>query len=241
LPVAFTDMGLQQVKNIEDPIRAYAASELGEVIRGAAVAEDSLRPLPLPDKPSIAVLPFQNMSGDPEQEYFADGMVEEIITALSRFKWLFVIARNSSFTFKGKAVDVKEVGRRLGVRYVLEGSVRKAAGKVRITGQLIDAATGAHLWADRFERDLTDVFALQDEVTVAVVSAIQPKLFQTEIAMATRRRPENLTAYDFYLRALPQSYLATREGVAEAIRLAHRALELDPRFGLSRLWQVSVT
>jgi len=232
LPVAFTDMGLQQVKNIEDPIRAYAASELGEVIRGAAVAEDSLRPLPLPDKPSIAVLPFQNMSGDPEQEYFADGMVEEIITALSRFKWLFVIARNSSFTFKGKAVDVKEVGRRLGVRYVLEGSVRKAAGKVRITGQLIDAATGAHLWADRFERDLTDVFALQDEVTVAVVSAIQPKLFQTEIAMATRRRPENLTAYDFYLRALPQSYLATREGVAEAIRLAHRALELDPRFGL---------
>ena len=157
---------------------------------------------PLPDKPSIAVLPFQNMSGDPEQEYFADGMVEEIITALSRFKSLFVIARNSSFTFKGKAVDIKEVGRRLGVRYVLEGSVRKAAGKVRITGQLIDAVTGAHIWADRFERDLTDIFALQDEVTVAVVSAIQPKLLQTEIAMATRRRPENLTAYDFYLRAL---------------------------------------
>jgi adenylate cyclase len=144
---------------------------------------------------------------------------------------LFVIARNSSFTFKGKAVDVKEVGRRLGVRYVLEGSVRKAAGKVRITGQLIDAITGAHIWADRFERDLTDVFALQDEVTVAVVSAIQPKLLQTEIAMATRRRPENLTAYDFYLRALPQFYLETREGLAEAIRLAHRALELDPRFG----------
>ena len=158
---------------------------------------------PLPDKPSIAVLPFENMSGDPEQEYFADGMVEEIITALSRFKWLFVIARNSSFTFKGKAVDIKEVGRRLGVRYVLEGSVRKASGKVRITGQLIDAVTGAHIWADRFERDLTDVFALQDEVTVAVVSAIQPKLLQTEIAMAARRRPENLTAYDFYLRAMP--------------------------------------
>jgi len=177
-------------------------------------------------------LPFQNMSGDPEQEYFADGMVEEIITALSRFKWLFVIARNSSFTFKGKAVDVKEVGRRLGVRYVLEGSVRKASGKVRITGQLVDAVTGAHIWADRFERDMADVFALQDEVTVAVVSAIQPKLFQTEIAMATRRRPENLTAYDFYLRARQQFYLTTREGVAEAIRLAHRALELDPRFGL---------
>jgi adenylate cyclase len=159
-------------------------------------------------------------------------MVEEIITALSRFKWLFVIARNSSFTFKGKAVDVKEVGRRLGVRYVLEGSVRKASGKVRITGQLIDAVSGTHIWADRFERDLTDVFALQDEVTVAVVSAIQPKLLQTEIAMAARRRPENLTAYDFYLRAMPQFYLTTREGVAEAIRLARRALELDPRFGL---------
>src|SRR5262249_25763518 len=136
--------------------------------------------LALPDKPSIAVLPFENMSGDPEQEYFADGMVEEIISALSRFKWLFVIARNSCFTFKGKAADVREVGRRLGVRYVLEGSVRKSAGKVRIAGQLIDAVTGAHLWADRFERDLTDVFALQDEVTVAVVSAIQPKMLQTE-------------------------------------------------------------
>ena len=171
------------------------------------------------------------MSGDPEQEYFADGMVEEIITALSRFKWLFVIARNSSFTFKGKAVDIKEVGRRLGVRYVLEGSVRKAAGKVRITGQLIDAITGAHIWADRFERDLTDVFALQDEVTVAVVAAIEPKMLQTEIELATRRRPENLTAYDLYLRAVPQYYLMTREGLAEAIRLAHRALELDPRFG----------
>jgi adenylate cyclase len=184
----------------------------------------------LPDKPSIAVLPFDNMSGDPEQEYFADGMVEEIITALSRFKSLFVIARNSSFTFKGKAVDIKAVGRRLGVRYVLEGSVRKAAGKVRITGQLIDAVTGAHMWADRFERDLTDVFALQDEVTIAVVSAIEPKLVQTEIAIAARRGPEDLTAYDYYLRAIPQYYPATREGNAEAIRLAHRALELDPRF-----------
>src|SRR6516165_3209253 len=198
LPVIFTDMGLQQVKNIEGPIRAYAARELAEAIRSAAVAEDGLRPLPLPDKPSIAVLPFQNMSGDPDQEYFADGMVEDIITALSRFKWLFVIARNSSFTFKGKAVDIKEIGRRLGVRYVLEGSVRKAGKRVRITGQLIDASTGAHLWADRFERELTDVFALQDEVTAAVISAIQPKLLQTEIAIAARRRPENPTAYDLF-------------------------------------------
>lgn len=184
----------------------------------------------LPDRPSIPVLPFENMSGDPEQEYFADGMVEEITTALSRFGWLFVIARNSSFTFKGRAVDIKEVGRRLGVRYVLGGAVRKASGKVRITAQLIEAATGAHIWADRFERDLTDVFALQDEVTVAVVSAIQPKLFQTEIALATRRRPEDLTAYDLYLRAIQQAVWSTRESLAEALRLVQRALELDPRF-----------
>ena len=227
LDAGFEDRGEQQLKNISKPVRAYAvrAGAPGALTEGLSAAP------PLPDKPSIAVLPFQNMSGDPEQEYFADGMVEEIITALSRFKWLFVIARNSSFTFKGRAVDVKEVGRRLGVTYVLEGSVRKASAKVRITGQLIDAVTGAHLWADRFERDLTDIFALQDEVTVAVVSAIEPKMLQTEIAMATRRRPENLTAYDFYLRAMPQYYLTTREGLAEALRLFHRALELDPRFG----------
>jgi adenylate cyclase len=176
LPITFADLGALQVKNIQEPIRAYqvsAPTETQQADPERVAGAESLPPLP--DKPSIAVLPFQNMSGDPEQEYFADGMVEEITTALSRFKRLFVIARNSSFTFKGKAVDVKEVGRRLGVRYVLEGSVRKAAGKVRITGQLIDAVTGAHLWADRFERDLTDIFALQDEVTVAVVSAIQPK------------------------------------------------------------------
>jgi adenylate cyclase len=227
LDVGFEDRGEQQLKNISKLVRAYVVRAGAD---GALTERLSVAP-PLPNKPSIAVLPFQNMSGDPEQEYFADGMVEEIITALSRSKSLFVIARNSSFTFKGKAVDIKEVGRRLGVRYVLEGAVRKASGKVRITGQLIDAVTGAHIWADRFERDLTDVFALQDEVTVAVVSAIQPKLIQTEIATSTRRRPENLTAYDFYLRALPQFYLATPEGLAEAIRLAHRALELDPRFG----------
>lgn len=228
LDVGFEDRGEQQLKNISKPVRAFAvrAGAFGALSDRLSAAP------PLPDKPSIGVLPFENMSGDPEQEYFVDGMVEEIITALSRFKWLFVIARNSSFTFKGRAVDVKEVGRRLGVRYVLEGAVRKASRKVRITGQLIDAVTGAHIWADRFERDLTDIFALQDEVTVAVVSAIQPKLLQTEIAMATRRRPENLTAYDYYLRALPQFYLSTREGLAEAIGLAHRALELDPQFGL---------
>jgi adenylate cyclase len=228
---AFEDMGPQNLKNIVEPIRAW---RLRMNASGSAAASieppvESTQALALPDKPSIAVLPFENMSGDPKQEYFADGMVEEIITALSRFKWLFVIARNSSFTFKGKAVDIKEVGRRLGVRYVLEGSVRKVSGKVRITGQLIDAVTGAHLWADKFERDLTDIFALQDEVTVAVVSAIEPKLLQTEIEMATRRRPENLTAYDLCLRARQKSYLRSREGNAEMLRLAHRALDLDPR------------
>jgi adenylate cyclase len=225
LDVGFEDRGEQQLKNISEPVRAYA---VGAGAHSALTERLSAAP-PLPDKASIAVLPFQNMSGDPEQEYFADGMVEEITTALSRFKSLFVIARNSSFTFKGKAVDIKEVGRRLGVRYVLEGSVRKSAGKVRIAGQLIDAVTGAHIWADRFERDLTDVFALQDELTVAVVSAIEPRLVQTEIEMATRRPLENLTAYDLYLRARQKSTLRTREGFAETIRLAHRALDLDPR------------
>src|SRR3989440_1016415 len=175
---------------------------------GAAVAEDpedSLkRALALPDKPSIAVLPFTNLSSDPDQDYFADGMVDEITTALSRFKSLFVIARNSSFTYKGKVVDIKQVGRELGVRYVLEGSVRKAAGKVRIIGQLIDAATGAHLWADRFEGDLSNVFALQDRMTESVVSAIAPKIFQIEVDLAARR-PNNLSAYDLCLRALPHS------------------------------------
>jgi adenylate cyclase len=230
--LGFDDLGERSLKNIDQPMRLYAVRSASFSTEATAKSPPELeKPLPLPDKPSIAVLPFQNMSGDPEQEYFADGMVEEIITALSQFKWLFVIARNSSFTYKGKAVDIKQVGRDLGVRYVLEGSVRKALGKVRITGQLIDAVTGAHIWAGRFERDLTDVFALQDEVTVAVVSAIQPKLLQTEIALATRRRPESFTAYDLYLQAMQQFYLSTREGFAEALRLAHRALELDALFG----------
>ena len=230
LDAGFEDRGEQQLKNISKPVRAYAvrAGAPGALTEGLSAAP------PLPDKPSIAVLPFQNMSGDPEQEYFADGIVEDIITALSHFKSLFVIARNSSFTFKGRAVDIKEVGRRLGVRYVLEGSVRKASGKVRIAGQLIDAVTGTHIWADRFERDLTDVFALQDEVTVAVVSAIQPKMLQTEIAMAARRRPENLTAYDFYLRALPQFYLSTREGVGRGDQAGSSRFGTGPSVRLGR-------
>ncbi|RQH11962.1 tetratricopeptide repeat protein [Bradyrhizobium sp. RP6] len=226
LAVSFEDRGEQQLKNISRPVRAY------DVRAGAssALTERLNAVPPLPDKPSIAVLPFENMSGDPEQEYFADGMVEEITTALSRFKSLFVIARNSSFTFKGKAVDIKEVGRRLGVRYVLQGAVRKAPGKVRVTAQLIEVATGAHIWAEKFERDMTDIFALQDDVALAVVSAIQPRLFQAEIAMAKRRRPEDLTAYDLYLRAIQRAFRTTREGLAEALRLVQRALELDPEF-----------
>ena len=166
----------------------------------------------LPDKPSIAVLPFQNMSGDPEQEYFADGMVEDIITALSRMRWLFVIARNSSFTYKGRAVDVKQVGRELGVRYVLEGSVRKAANRVRITGQLIDASTGAHLWADRFDGGLEDIFDLQDQVTASVVGAIAPKLEQAEIERAKRKPTESLDAYDYFLRGMASFYQANERG-----------------------------
>jgi TolB-like protein len=197
---------------------------------GSTSPDDSPQPAPtLPDKPSIAVLPFANLSSDPEQEYFADGIVEDITIALSRFKSLFVIARNSSFTFKGKVIDIKQVGRELGVRYVLEGSVRKAAGKVRITGQLIDAINGAHLWADRFEGDLSDIFSLQDEVTVSVVAAIQPKLLHAEIELAVRR-PNDLSAYDLYLRATAHSYSITREGIAEALQLLSRALDIDPRY-----------
>jgi TolB-like protein/tetratricopeptide (TPR) repeat protein len=203
---------------------------------GATAADNPIAPpkpaLMLPDKPSIAVLPFENMSGDPDQDYFADGMVDEITTALSRFKSLFVIARNSSFTYKGRAVDIKQVGRELGVRYVLEGSVRRADGRVRILGQLIDAATGVHLWADRFEGDVSDIFTLQDRMTESVVSAIEPKLFQTEIDSAARRT-SNLGAYELCLRAMPHLYSFTRGGSAEALRLASRALEIDPRYGFA--------
>jgi len=186
--------------------------------------------LTLPDKPSIAVLPFQNMSGDPEQEYFADGMVEDIITALSRFKSLFVIARNSSFTYKSKAIDIKQVGRELGVRYVLEGSVRKSGTRLRISGQLIEAATGAHIWADKFDRELNDIFALQDEITERVAAIIEPNVTRAEIDRAARPRPDNLTAYDFYLRALPRYYAMSKEGFDEAMSLCSGALEIDPRY-----------
>ena len=197
----FDDLGEKSLKNIDRPVRLYAA-RLADQKTTATASSEIRKPLPLPDKPSIAVLPFQNMCGDPEQEYFSDGMVEDIITALSRFKSLFVIARNSSFTYKGKAVDIKQVGRELGVRYVLEGSVRKAGGKVRITGQLIDATTGAHLWADRFDGPLDDIFELQDKVTSSVVAAIAPRLEQAEIDRSERKPTESLDAFDLYYRAL---------------------------------------
>ena len=196
--------------------------------RGARVGAETAPPLP--DKPSIAVLPFQNMSGDPEQEYFADGMVEEIITALSRIRWLFVIARNSSFTYKGKPVDVKQVARELGVRYILEGSVRKAGGRVRITAQLIDASTGAHLWADRFDGSLEGVFELQDQVASGVVGSIEPRLRQSEIERANRKLTESLDAYDLYLRALALRDIHTDESVREAVALLKRALAIDPNY-----------
>jgi TolB-like protein len=197
--VEFTDLGEQKLKNIERLVRVYVANSAAKVDGASIALVQPPKSLPLPDKPSIAVLPFQNMSGDPEQEYFADGMVEDIITALSRFKLLFVIARNSSFIYKGRPIDIKQVGRELGVRYVLEGSVRRAGSKVRITGQLIDASTGAHLWADHFDGILKDIFDLQDRVTGSVVSAIAPKVQQAELERSTRNPTESLDAYDYYL------------------------------------------
>jgi adenylate cyclase len=227
-------MGLQQVKNIEDPIRAYAARELA--VRSAAVSEDSLKPLPLPDKPSIAVLPFQNMSLDPEQEYFADGVVEDIITALSRFKSLFVIARNSSFTYKGRAVDIKQVGRELGVRYVLEGSVRRSSNRVRITAQLIDAETNNHLWAERYDRDMADIFAVQDEITETVAIAIEPTVAQMEQWRAVRKPPESLSSWEAYQRGLWHSgRIGTTENEA-AKTFFRRAIDLDPSFAPPHAW-----
>lgn len=186
--------------------------------------------LVLPDKPSITVLPFQNLSGDPEQEYFADGMVEDIIAALSRIRWLFVIARNSSFTYKGRDVDVQGVGQTLGVRYVLEGSVRKSGNKIRITGQLIDATTGTHIWAERFEGMLHDIFELQDQIAESVVGAIAPQLERAEIERAKRKPTESLDAYDYYLRGMAKLHNGTREAIEQALPLFYKAIELDPEF-----------
>ena len=220
--VAFEDIGEQQLKNIARPVRVYRVQ-----LNGATKTAPALQPS---HKPSIVVLPFNNMSGDSEQEYFADGMVEEITTALSRTRWLFVIARNSSFTYKGRAVDVKQVGRELGVRYALEGGVRKAADRVRITAQLIDASTGAHLWADRFDGSLEHIFELQDQVTASVVGAIAPRLEQAEVERAKHKPTESLDAYDYFLRGIASLHSWTKESNDEALRLFNKAIELDPDF-----------
>jgi len=221
----FHDLGDQHLKNIPKPVRVFRVYAEGDCTPKAQAA-----PQVPSDKPSIAVLPFQNMSGDPEQDYFTDGIVEEITTALARFQQLLVIARNSSFTYKGRSVDVKQVGRELGVRYVLEGSVRRAGSRARITGQLIDARSGTHIWADRFDGSIEDVFDLQDQVTSSVVAAIAPKLEQIEIQLALRKPTENLEAYDYYLRGLASAFRNTRDGDDEALRLFYRATEADPNF-----------
>jgi TolB-like protein/class 3 adenylate cyclase len=228
--VTFEDLGSQSLKNIAEPMRVWRVP-YGRAVPAVPNRWPVDETLALPNKPSIAVLPFTNLSSDPEQEYFADGMVDDLITALSHFKALFVIARNSSFTYKGRAVDVKQVGRELGVRYVLEGSVRKAANRVRITGQLVDTATGAHLWAERFDGGLGDIFDLQDQVTESVVGAIAPVVEKAEIERAKRKPTESLDAYDLYLRGLAKLYqFANRQANDEALRLFKSAIELDPDF-----------
>jgi TolB-like protein/class 3 adenylate cyclase len=222
----FTDLGEKQLKNIARPVRVYQTSLVSK-----SKIDLSERPsLPLPDRPSIAVLPFQNMSGDPEQEYFADGMVEDIVTGLSRIKWLFVTARNSSFTYKGKAVDVRQVGRELGVRYVLEGGVRKSGTRLRVTAQLVEAETGAHLWADKFDGALEDVFDLQDQITDRLVGIVEPSLQRSEVERSRRKRPESLDAHDLYLRALPYVSPISPANAPTATEYLLKALELEPNY-----------
>jgi adenylate cyclase len=231
VPLTYADLGPQAVKNIEEPIRAYLVGPAASEAATPNPPTHPFRALPLPDKPSLVVLPFTNLSGDPEQEYLADGITDEIITALAKVRWFFVIAGNSSFTFKGRAVDTKQVGRDLGVRYVLEGSVRKAGQRLRITGQLLEAETGNHLWADRYEGSVEDVFDFQDRITENVVGAIEPRLRVAEMERARRKRPESLTAYDRFLRALSQFYLASRDGMAATLRLLEETIRLDPDYG----------
>jgi TolB-like protein len=226
LDAEFDDIGDQSLKNIARPLRVYRYRALP-----AAATEAPITALPLPDKPSIAVLPFANMSGDLEQEYFSDGITEDIITALSKVRWFFVIARNSTFTYKGRAIDVKQVGRELGVRYVLEGSVRKAGNRVRITGQLVDAATGNHVWAERYDREVADIFAVQDEITERVVAAIEPELYAAEHFRSQRKLPENLDAWECVIRALSFAGQGTRAGITEAEALCRRAIAIVPDYG----------
>jgi adenylate cyclase len=225
----FADIGEQSLKNIARPVRAY------KVVLDAS----SITPapeLPLPSKPSIAVLPFHNMSGDPEQEYLAYGMVEDIITGLSRIRWLFVIARNSTLAYKGRAVDVKQIGRELGVRYVVEGSVRRSADRLRVTGQLITAETGAHVWAERYDRKIDDVFAVQDEITLSVVGAIEPTLRLAEIERVKRKRPESLDAYELVLQSQADVFSRMPAQSERALVLLERALSLDPSYALAHAY-----
>jgi adenylate cyclase len=228
LDLALEDLGELSLKNIARPVRVFRVSPVG-----ASAATAAGPALALPDKPSIAVLPFQNMSGDPEQEYFVDGLVEDIVTGLSRIKWLFVISRNSTFIYKGKAVDVKTVGRELGVRYVLEGSVRRAGNRVRVTAQLIDSANAAHVWAERYDRALDDIFVLQDELTMSVIGAVEPSLRRVEIERARRKRPDSLDAYDLYLRALPFAATGMPEDADRALPLLEQAVQLEPHYAVA--------
>ena len=228
IDVAFHDLGEKELKNIARPVRVYAIRSPLETSKTVDRAERSLGLMH--DGPSIAVLPFTNMSGDPEQEYFADGVVEDIITALARYPRLFVVARNSSFSYKGRALDVRQVGRDLGVRYVLEGSIRKAGNRIRITGQLIEAETGRHLWAEKYDGELADIFDLQDRITGRVVGTIEPHIQRAEIELSLKKRPDDLTCYDLFLKAKHNFHLLTRKGLDEAISLAERALSTDPNF-----------
>jgi adenylate cyclase len=232
LPLTYADLGPHAVKNIDEPIRAYLVGPVASEPALSLPSPQPFRTLSLPDKPSLAVLPFANLSGDPEQEYLADGITDEITTALAKVRWFFVIAGSSSFTFKGRAVDVRQVGRDLGVRYVLEGSVRKAGQRLRISGQLLEAETGNLLWADRYEGSMEDVFEFQDRITESVVGAIEPRLRVAEMERARRKRPDSLTAYDRFLRALSQFYLASRDGTAATLRLIEETIRLDPDYGL---------
>jgi adenylate cyclase len=226
MPLGFTDLGPQKVKNIEEPIRAYALKAASFVPAETGQA----RPLLLPDKPSIAVLPFTNMSGDPQQEYFADGMTEEIVTGLARLKWLFVIARNSTFAYKSRTVDVRQVGQDLGVRYVLEGGVRVSGSRIRISGQLIEAATGRHIWAERYERQLDDVFAVQDEITASVVAAIEPHLYAEESARTAGQPPENISTWGLVVRSIGLASKLGRQENEEARSLLERAIAIEPTY-----------
>jgi adenylate cyclase len=223
----FEDLGELALKNVAEPVRVY---RVATAVSGTASAKPASRPLSLPEKPSIAVLPFTNMSGDPEQEFFADGISEDLITALSKIRWFFVIARNSTFTYKGQAVEVTQVARELGVRYVIEGSVRKAGNRVRITAQVVEAASGNHLWAERYDRDLKDIFALQDEMAQTIVGAVEPELSAAEREHAARKPPESLDAWETYQRGLWHLWSFTRDDNAETQRVLRRAQELDPSF-----------